>query len=377
MKVLFISDGMSFINTGIASVSTRNYNLVVNTVGVQNVDLVIIGCKQLKDFKGAVKTYRAPTNKIHTLINCLNLYYPVLNRFIVDDIKKLIKKNSYDFIFVDNSMYGKFIKKVKREFKNIKFITFYHDIKYVLARQELKNSSPLHYPKYLATIYNERLSSIYSDKIITLSKRDSDKLYEIYKKQSVFELPVTIKDCFNMKMASKVEAKEVPTALFVGVGDYFPNVKGVEWFISNVLPNLNLKLIIIGRNMEMNRERLENMSNKVKVGGTVENIDDYYYKCSFIIAPLFEGAGMKVKVAEAFMFGKTVFGTKEAFEGYDIEKYNGSAFLCNNQDDFIRLIKKYIKDNSGIYFNEASRRLFLENFMDELHSDKLIGLFNC
>ncbi|MBU3126872.1 glycosyltransferase [Clostridium tagluense] len=374
MKVLFISDGMSLTNTGIASVSTRNYNLVKSAVGDQNVDLVVIGNKQSEQFKGAIKTYNSPSNKLCSLINCLNLYYPVLNRHIVSDIKKTIRRHSYDVIYIDNSMYGKLAKKIKKEFINIKVVIFYHDIKYQLAKQDLKNSGFIYYPKYIATIYNERLSSIYSDKIITINERDAAQLNKIYNKQSDLNLPVTIKDRFNVEIANKNNNKEVPTALFVGVGDYFPNVNAMNWFISKVLSQLDLRLIVIGKNMEKHKEKFEGMSSKVKVEGTVVDIDSYYYKCDFVIAPLFDGAGMKVKVAEAFMFGKTVFGTKEAFEGYDIDKYSGSGFLCNNPIDYIKEIKNYIENNKDHNYNDVARKLYLENFIDKLYINKLVEL---
>lgn len=46
---------------------------------------------------------------------------------------------------------------------------------------------------------------------------------------------------------------------------------------------------------------------------------EYIYNADFLIAPIFEGSGMKLKTAEALMYGKTVFGTTEAFEGYDVD----------------------------------------------------------
>ncbi|MBU3191211.1 glycosyltransferase [Clostridium bowmanii] len=374
MKILFISDGMSLTNTGIANVSKRNYNLIKSAIGDLNVDLVVIGNKYPEKFKGAIKTYNSPSNKIYSMINCMNLYYPVLNGFIVSDIKNLIRRNCYDIIYIDNSMYGKLAKKIKKEFISIKVIIFYHDIKYRLAKQDLKNSGFLYYPKYIATIYNERLSSIYADKIITINERDAAQLNEIYNKQSDLNLPVTMEDRFNEKIANKHTHKELPVALFVGVGDYFPNVNAMNWFISKVLPQLDLNLIVIGKNMEKHKDKFEGISSKVKVEGTVGDIDSYYYNCDFVIAPLFEGAGMKVKVAEAFMFGKTVFGTKEAFEGYDIEKYSGSGFLCNSAIDYIKGIKDYIENNKAHNYNDEARKLYLENFMDKLYIQKLVEL---
>lgn len=39
-----------------------------------------------------------------------------------------------------------------------------------------------------------------------------------------------------------------------------------------------------------------------------------------MVMPIFSGSGMKVKTAEALMYGKFLIGTKEAFEGYEIDE---------------------------------------------------------
>jgi len=35
-----------------------------------------------------------------------------------------------------------------------------------------------------------------------------------------------------------------------------------------------------------------------------------------VILPIISGSGMKTKTAEALMYGKSIIGIKEAFEGY-------------------------------------------------------------
>jgi hypothetical protein len=59
------------------------------------------------------------------------------------------------------------------------------------------------------------------------------------------------------------------------------------------------------------------------------------------------------------MYGKTIFGTDEAFEGYDkLEKTN---WICNTANDFIQKINEYFaKEQSKI--NEYSRCVFINNY---------------
>ena len=84
--------------------------------------------------------------------------------------------------------------------------------------------------------------------------------------------------------------------------------------------------------------------------------------------PIFSGSGMKVKTAEALMYGKFLIGTKEAFEGYEIDEKIG--ILCNNANDFIKNINKYSQQN--LIYNAPSRTLFI----DKYSSDATQELFN-
>lgn len=84
--------------------------------------------------------------------------------------------------------------------------------------------------------------------------------------------------------------------------------------------------MIIGKGFRTLKNDLE--CDNVKVIGTVEDVSEYFYRADFVIAPIFEGSGMKLKTAEALMYGKTIFGTTEAFSGYalDFDRVGG---LCN------------------------------------------------
>ena len=41
---------------------------------------------------------------------------------------------------------------------------------------------------------------------------------------------------------------------------------------------------------------------------------------------------MKVKTCEALMFGKNIIGTKEAFEGYELD-YQKVGAMCNTKEE--------------------------------------------
>ena len=94
-----------------------------------------------------------------------------------------------------------------------------------------------------------------------------------------------------------------------------PTINGLDWFLKYVLPYIDCKLMVIGR--EMKKYSSPDITEKVEIIGEVEDLSVYYEMADAIICPIFIGDGMKTKTAEAMMYGKTIFATDEALEGYD------------------------------------------------------------
>ncbi|MCW5208789.1 glycosyltransferase family 4 protein, partial [Desulfobulbus sp. US1] len=141
-------------------------------------------------------------------------------------------------------------------------------------------------------------------------------------------------------------------ALFVG-GAFYANRVGITWFVKNVVPHISIKTCIAGRGFEVYKSELE-VNGKVKVIGEVDSLAQWYKNSHFVIAPIFDGSGMKTKVAEALMYGKKVVGTPEAFSGYEdiIEK---AGWVCRTANDFVASIaeaEKVIKHSFDLDLRE-------------------------
>ena len=180
------------------------------------------------------------------------------------------------------------------------------------------------------------------------------------------EIGVTFPIRKILKEENKIGNKEFKL-LFVGVGTFLPNIQGIEFFIKNVIPYIEAKLEIVGKNTELNKEKWESLNSKVEVKGTVDSLDNYYNEADAVIAPIFIGGGMKVKTAEALSYGKTIFGTTEAFEGYEVD-YKKVGGLCDTAEEFIQTINNYIewwKNNDKPTFNKYSYQIFKEKYSYE------------
>ena len=106
--------------------------------------------------------------------------------------------------------------------------------------------------------------------------------------------------------------------------------------------------------MEKYRKEFEECSDKVHVIGTVESLREWYVNADLIVAPIFEGGGMKVKTAEALSYGKHFVGCSESLEGYweGMPKvfWNKKIFKCDDAKDFAKAINRLA--NEEFYIND-------------------------
>lgn len=169
-------------------------------------------------------------------------------------------------------------------------------------------------------------------------------------------MPISFTDTFDEKKI-RTQPNQRLELLFVG-SLFQPNVEGLKWFIDEVMPRLDKEkytLKIIGKNLETKRRELEH--ENVEVIGTVDNLDEYYFRADAVVIPIFYGDGMKVKTAEAMMYGKMIFATDEALEGYDVDNVEG-IYRCNDAEEFV----DQLKSTKFKRFNETVRSIFKNKY---------------
>ena len=340
MKILYIGPNVDKIASGADAVNKRN-------------ELILSQCR-------AIELYRFFLESEVNIIDKIQGYLGGSTNGDMKPIIELITKEKINVIFISHSLLGKLSYIIKKHFPSIKIITFFHNIEIHYAKEYLRVSGYSHLPFYLLAKYNEIYSINYSDYYLVLNSRDDKLLQETYSVRSHLVLPVSYEDKFEENRAV-LSSENIVTLLFVGV-DFFPNVEAMRFFIKHVLPFVDAKLIIVGKGMDNYKHEflslIEDVS-KIEVNGFVDDLAQYYYNASAVIAPIFSGGGMKTKIAEALMYGKTVIGTSEAFEGY--KKDDRSMKVCDTKEEFINILNEKNTLSFG-KFNKISREIFLNNY---------------
>lgn len=363
MKILFVSYADFLQNTyeGGKKCSLRNYTVLERIFGQSNIDGIVFSREKHECEKENFTCVQASNSKYTTLAQTFMGYVRGYTKSCEEYIVEKCKKNQYDIVFLDFSGYGISIPKIKKVCKS-KIYVFFVDIEYLYEKNRAKNENALYSISAHAVKKSEQLAVKYADYLITLNSRDSKLLKKIYNRESDLELVMSFEN-----VISDEQLKQSATGDYMlFVGSYFgPNVDGLKWYVENVAPHVKEKLIVVGHHMERLKEKYER--DNVQIIGTVDDLTPYYINAKAVVMPIQYGDGMKVKTAEALMYGKTVLGTTEAFEGYEIEE-GRQGYCCNSPKEFIDKINSL--SNVNTTFNADSRQLYLEKYSLESSVNK-------
>ena len=363
MKILYVSAHINRKDkSGITVGTNSNFNALKNAIGNHNIEKLYIE-----------NAYSNRLNKIMNLLFFKN--YGGISAKIEKRIMSQIEIFKYDYVYIDVSYWGNLIKLLYK--KQIKTIAFFQDVEVnrlsSIFNIEIKQYKILSAVNTLIKMYIARLNESktihYANIIIGLSKRDSNEAKKIYKREFDYIIPAFMSDDFNEKTNQKYTNKQ-RKLLFVGVASYQPNISGLNRFIKKVMPYVNATLSIVGYGMEKYKNEFESISNNVFVVGTVDDISIQYYNSDIVVAPIYSGGGMKIKVLEALMYGKTILGTSEAFEGFDLN-YDLVGGLCNTDEEFIEKINYIEVSKTNVYSRNSFIELYSTKSVTEKYKDIL------
>ena len=363
LKIVFVThyEILGPQNSGAIQCSNRNLYLLQQIFGEQNV--YVFAMTKHKEYlsyatQNLTVVLSNRTEKLLTIKNGLGALFgrARFGKCAETSALKFIVQSDCDAVFLDHSLMGFLPGRIP---KNIKKILFMFNIEANILRYRPRMRL-LNYIFLLPTMLSESRSVKNSDIVITLNNRDATLLEEYYKRKADLVLPITFNDDTVVSESYKKETLSSTPLQLLFIGTLFTaNEVGITWFVENVMPYVNAELSIVGKGMEKLANKL-NCKN-VKVIGTVDNLLQYYRDAGAVVSPIFSGGGMKVKTAEALMYGKPLFATDEALEGYDVGVQE-SIFRCNSKEGFITSINEYAKKSNRSGFDNNLRELFLEKY---------------
>jgi len=316
----------------------------------------------LKLFRDQLSLIELPVVSRASFRSTLNAFRGQIDGVNPDSISlilRAIRENEVAQVFVDGSNLGGLVFLIKRKMPEVQVTTFFHNVEarfFLGALIQLKTLRSL--AVLIANTLAERKAVKFSDKRICLSERDSGILKALYGRGATNIVPMALEDKYTGQLSTDLCPETQSYALFVG-GPFYANLAGITWFVAEVVPYIDMPVLIVGKGFERFRRQLE-VPGKVIVVGTVDNIADSYARAKFVIAPIFDGSGMKTKVAEALMFGKKIIGTPEAFSGYS-DVASQAGWVCRTPEQFVSAINAASREIIEP-FNPMLRDIFLRSY---------------
>ena len=378
MNVLFVTSEV-FNKTGGGMLARAYVETLRKMEGVNAYPFIFPkrGLKEEENFDGWI--VNEAFSSVQKVFNVFSRTHALIGKKAEEDFVEVINKYKIDIVFLFRAVESRFMQIVHERNLNVKVVALYIDIYpdvYKLRKKNLRDFLS-HYPIYKQRLKIQKYCTENADGTIVLNDREKAAFEKNYGKSPDLILPIISKDLFDenrVGVERQNGEKSSNNLELLFMGSYFsPNINGIKWFVENVMPHVpdNVTLKIVGNKMEQLRDDALFADSRIEVVGTVDDITGYYYKADVIIAPIFEGTGMKTKTAEALMFGKQMLASEEALCGYETV----SGFLCKDAEEFISKIKQF-EEHRPKKFNKNLRQIYLTQYSENAIADSLKKLFH-
>jgi glycosyltransferase involved in cell wall biosynthesis len=323
-----------------------------------------------------INTKVAPINALNNLLFSKKSYH--LDRFTDKGYDQKLLTILYQFcpdvIVLDSLFTCGYIDTIKLHSK-AKIVYRAHNIEHLIWKEIAAKTKSLFKKYYLLVqsrrLKNEELKAISNcDGIVAITNKDA-----AFFKQHFFTIPIlTLPFTLDIARYSCENNFHNKSLFFIGAMDWYPNLEGIKWFIDKVWDDIlkqhpEAKLYLAGKSMPAD---LKSLAHKNIINlGEVSDAREFMKNAPIMIAPIFSGGGLKIKIVEAMAMGKIVICNSQAAFGI-AAAHHKNIMLANSSAEFIVLINEIFRNpNQYSYVGENARLLIEKDFNAETKGKEL------
>jgi glycosyltransferase involved in cell wall biosynthesis len=151
---------------------------------------------------------------------------------------------------------------------------------------------------------------------------------------------------------------------FLGGMHWPPNAEGVRWFVERVWPSVadavpDCEFTVIGKGSAGRLGRRDQRS-RIEVTGYVADLQRYVDETAVFVVPLRTGAGMRVKILDAWCWGLPVVSTSIGAEGVRATPEE-DILIADAADEFADAVIRVLKDRAFADTLSANGRATVES----------------
>ena len=270
-------------------------------------------------------------------------------------VKTYMQNNPVDMVVIDHLALIRYFLPLKKAFSKVVFVYNSHNAEGINYYQQLTGkdydggrlkrsdfTSLLDYWKCAYLFRMEKRMLTLTDYSIAISKNDRELLrrqYGIQEGKILHTKPLA--KFTRVKKPQDMEQFHYKL-LIVGSMGWYPNVRGILWFVEKVFEPLiqkepMYKLYIVGRGpVQELKDVAAKYPNNVVLTGEVPSTEPYFAQCDISIVPVFEGTGIKIKVLESMARGIPTICSGFAAKDYD---FQDEVIVADSPREFLEGIR--------------------------------------
>ena len=165
--------------------------------------------------------------------------------------------------------------------------------------------------------------------------------------------------------------------VFTGAMDYWPNIDGVSWFVTDVLPRLRtrwpqVRFYIVGRSPSPQVQALA--GGHVVVTGTVPDVRPYLQYASAVVAPLRVARGIQNKILEAMAMQRPVVTVSSCADAIGATAGQG-LLRADSPEEFVQALQPLLESPyNAVALGHQARRYVAQECSWQAH---LSGIDHC
>lgn len=285
-----------------------------------------------------------------------------------DALKTLLSSQTFDVCILETLYLAPYIPIIKK-YSRAKIAMRAHNVEHEIWQRIAHNLKPgpkRYYLRYLVKKlrrYESEMLAHY-DLLAAITERDLEIFRAMGFTGNGIILPAGL-DPDHYPFADRLP--EGPFSLgFIGSLDWAPNIEGLRRFLNESWPLLHphfpdLTLEIAGRNAPAWLQGLRTPG--VRVLGEVDDAKAFIRKHHLMIAPLYAGGGIRVKILEAMALGTVTLNTTLALEGIPASDRN-EALIADTPEALLQQLRFAIRHPEALQAIATRARHLIETEFD-------------
>jgi polysaccharide biosynthesis protein PslH len=303
-----------------------------------------------------------------------------LNRHFKKKLMELLSTEAFDVVQLEGLYLTPYISDIRKS-SNARIVFRPHNVEHEIWYDLSRNETHLLNQLYLRVIAKKvkglesRMMNHY-DLLVPITERDLSAFQSLGNQKPSLVCPTGVS---HADLPETELHKDVDSLFYIGALDWKPNREGLMWFLHKVWTPLKSKhpdLIfrIAGRNAP--DWLIDNLNiQDILYEGEVEDSAEFMSRGGIMIAPLFSGSGLRIKILEAMSLGVPIVATSASARGLPLN-HKEHLMIADTADQFAAALANLLSNpDTCLRLGKNARSLALQEFDNFVLTNALLHFF--